>query len=122
MGKFDKYVNRKMKINIDGVDMEIEFLVRDRIELAALHETKKQDDQYNKLIDFCLKLLKRSYPSEPDGAFDGFLSTNLEKFIEEIMVGANLATREQFAKKSGDFRKKENDTGGISGIPPAKQE
>lgn len=114
MGKFDKYTNRKMKMTIDGQELDIEFQVRDRIELAAIHECKNQADQYGKLIVFCTKILTRSYPTEDEKAFDGFLSTNIEKFLEEIMVGANLATREQFAKQRGnDFRKEANDKGGV---------
>ena len=121
MGKFEKYANRKMKMTIDGQELEIEFLVRDRIELAVIHESKNQPEQYDKLITFCTKLLSRSYPSEPAESFDGFLSTNLEKFLEEIMVGSNLATKEQFMKQKANagFRQ-EGNQGGVQAEAAAK--
>jgi tRNA/tmRNA/rRNA uracil-C5-methylase (TrmA/RlmC/RlmD family) len=123
MGKFDKYTNRKMKFSIDGEDLEIEFKVRDRIELAAIHECKNQSEQYDKLITFCGKLMARSYPTEPPESFDGFLVRNLETFLEEVMIGANLATKEQFTKQKevhgGDFRK-EGNQGGVQKEAHAK--
>jgi len=121
MGKFEKYANKKLKFTIDGTDLEIDFRVRDRIELASIHEVKKQEEQYARLITFCTELLKRSYPTEPVEIFDGFLTTNMEKFLEEIMVGANLATREMFKRQGGEFRK-ENDKGGIPAEVNAKPE
>jgi len=124
MGKFERYAKRKMKFNIDGEELEIEFKVRDRIELASIHECKNQGQQYEKLIEFCTKLLVRSYPDEEKETLDNFLSTNLEKFIEEIMVGANLAKREQFARRNADFRKaeeKKDDKGGVPANAPARQ-
>jgi hypothetical protein len=122
MGKFEKYANKKLKFRIDDTDLEIDFRVRDRIELASIHEVKKQEDQYVRLIEFCTKLLKRSYPNEPEGEFDGFLTTNMEKFLEEIMVGANLATRDMFKRKeAGEFRK-EADKGGVPAEANAKPE
>jgi len=111
MGKFEKYTNKKLKFTIDGTDLEIDFRVRDRLELASIHELKKPEDQYEKLIVFCTKLLTRSYPDELPGGFDGFLVTNLELFLEEVMVGANLATRAAFKKSGGDFRKEGNQGG-----------
>jgi hypothetical protein len=125
MGKFERYAKRKMSFKIDEVDMDIEFKVKDRIELATIHECKNQGQQYEKLIDFCTRLLVRSYPNEDEETLCNFLSTNLEKFIEEIMVGANLAKREQFAQRNADFRKKEekkDDKGGVPADAPAKQE
>ncbi len=124
MGKFERYAKRKMKFKIDGTDLDIEFKVRDRIELASIHECKNQGQQYEKLIDFCTRLLVRSYPDEDEETLCNFLSTNLEKFIEEIMVGANLAKREQFARRSADFRKEEekkDDKGGVPAVAPERQ-
>jgi len=120
MGKFEKYTNKKLKFKIDEVDLEIDFRVRDRIELAAIHEIKTQADQYGRLIEFCTKLLVRSYPEEKDVAvFENFLTTNMEKFLEEIMVGANLATREMF-RRPGEFRKEEGNKGGVPAEANAK--
>jgi len=124
MGKFERYTKKKMKFKIDELDLEIEFKVRDRIELATIHEHKNQSEQYGKLIDFCSKLLVRSYPDEDPETLEGFLTTNLEKFIEEVMVGANLAKREQFAQRNADFRQKEkkkDDEGRVQTDAPARQ-
>ena len=117
MSKFEKYANKKLKIIVNGEQLEVEFLVRDRLELATIHECKNQTDQYARLITFCTNILKRSYPEEDPTQLEGFLAINLEAFIEEVMVATNLATREMFRKQRGDFRPEKQETDDKGGVP-----
>ena len=114
MNKFSKYANRKLHLNVRGEELDIEFKVKDRLELTTIHETKERTEQYNKLITFCTNIIQRSYPDETADTIENFLATNLESFIEELMIESNLATREMFAKPKGDFRSEENNQGGVS--------
>lgn len=114
MGKFDRFKNKKVKISVGGEELEVFFKVEDRLELATIHECRDQTKQYKLLIEFCTNLLKRSYPDDEVSGFEGFLSVNLEAFLEEVMCATNLSTKELFDQKRGDFRKKEeNDKGGV---------
>jgi hypothetical protein len=125
MGKFEKYC-LKPKFSVNGEDFEIDFKVRDRIELAAIYDKKDNQEKYKLMIDFCEKLILRSYPPPdctckelnlPEGKYcpacieelkkiDAFLTLNMEKFISELMISTNLIKREDFNKAVEDEAKK----------------
>ena len=105
MGKFEKYC-LKPKFSVNGEDFEIDFKVRDRIELAAIYDKKDNQEKYKLMIDFCEKVILRSYPSENASEVDAFLTLNMEKFISELMIATNLIKRDDFNKAVEDEAKK----------------
>ena len=105
MGKFERYC-MKPKFSVNGEEFEIDFRVRDRIELAAIYDKKDAQEKSIATIDFCEKLIMRSYPSETAADVDAFLTINMEKFISELMIAANLVKREDYDKLLADEAKK----------------
>lgn len=105
MSKFAKY---KGKINfaVNGEPIELDFKVQDRIELASIYETQLAKDKYGKLLTFCQMLLKRSYPEDTDDEINDFLKTNIDSFIEELMIGAGIVKRGDVQKKKDEYQKK----------------
>lgn len=102
VGKFEKYVG-KLNVKVKDEALELDFTVEDRIQLAKIQEGRGVGERMKKLIDFCVGIVKRSYPEEPEAEIKAFLTKNLETFIEELLVACGLVTREELAKGKKGF-------------------
>jgi hypothetical protein len=105
MGKFDRYKG-KLNFDVNGEHFETEFLVSDRMEITSIQDIRGVADKYNKMLEFCRKVIKRSYPTETEEDINAFLALNFEAFVEELMITSGIAKRVDFEKARDEVTKK----------------
>lgn len=132
---FEKYrrLQGKMDITVSGDVFTIVASLDDKKEFVRLSDAKekgKLDGGYDAFFTYAKKLLKQSYPDQPEQVMDDFLKLNSNVFFDELMIGFGFITREKlkeayaakFAAATGTPVEKKNDARGLpSAVPDALQ-
>lgn len=104
MGKLDRYTG-KLSIVVDNEPFEVLFLVRDRIQIAAIYDMKDMKTRAEAMTSLCTDIILRSYPSEKKEDIETFLAKNMDDFFRKYMVEAGLVSREAMEKLTDDAKK-----------------
>lgn len=95
-----------MKIQVKDETFELDFKVEDRLTLAGIMSKGSNLDKLSGLNEFCVDIMKRAYPSESEEDIKSYLSTHIDAFLEEVLVGCGLTTHEQIKAEIDAAKKK----------------
>jgi hypothetical protein len=103
MGRFEAYKG-KTEIEVDGEKLALDISKSEKLEILSVYKEGK-NMAMDKLYEIIGKIVKKSYPQEPEDELEEFVAKRFELILIELSVYYKWTTRESINSMMGGSQK-----------------